>query len=118
MRLVALMFMVLGLVVATLWLVLGERSPAVEAPSIDVVVADAAENGRQKLYVLSSAGNDITVVDVATNEIIGSIEVGDRPHGIAAPASQDVLHRHRVRRRTDRGGSGARRCREEVQRLR
>ncbi len=54
--------------------------------------ARIAESGRQKLYVLSSAGNDITVVDVATNEIIGSIEVGDRPHGIAAPASQDVLY--------------------------
>ena len=52
----------------------------------------AGDNGRQKLYVLSSAGNDITVIDVATNEIIGSIEVGDRPHGIAAPASQDVLY--------------------------
>ena len=45
---------------------------------------------KQKLYVLSSAGQDITVIDVATNKIIGSVEVGDRPHGIAAPRSQDV----------------------------
>ncbi len=47
---------------------------------------------RQKLYILSSAGNDVTVVDVASNKIIGSIEVGDRPHGLASPASQDVLY--------------------------
>lgn len=47
---------------------------------------------RQKLYVLSSNGNDVTVIDVASNSIIGSIEVGDRPHGIAAPRSQDVLY--------------------------
>jgi|TARA_Y100000310_G_scaffold270358_2_gene284137 YVTN family beta-propeller protein len=52
----------------------------------------AAGETRQKLYVLSSAGNDVTVIDVATNAIIGSIEVGDRPHGIAAPRSQDVLY--------------------------
>ena len=52
----------------------------------------AASAERQKLYILSSAGNDVTVVDVATNKIIGSIEVGDRPHGLAAPASQDILY--------------------------
>ena len=46
----------------------------------------------QKLYVLSSAGSDVTVIDVATNKIIGSVEVGDRPHGIAAPRSHDVLY--------------------------
>ena len=47
---------------------------------------------KQKLYVLSSEGQDITVIDVATNKIIGSVEVGDRPHGIAAPRAQDVLY--------------------------
>lgn len=47
---------------------------------------------QQKLYVLSSAANDVTVIDVASNTIIGTIEVGDRPHGIAAPRSQDVLY--------------------------
>ncbi|HJN50753.1 MAG: YncE family protein [Pseudomonadales bacterium] len=52
----------------------------------------AAAETHQKLYVLSSAGNDVTVIDVASNSIIGSIEVGDRPHGIAAPRSQDILY--------------------------
>ena len=46
---------------------------------------------RQKLYVTNSAGNDVTVVDVATNKTIGRIEVGQHPHGIAVPASQDVV---------------------------
>jgi YVTN family beta-propeller protein len=33
----------------------------------------------------------VTVVDVATNKPIGRIEVGPQPHGIAAPASQNVI---------------------------
>jgi YVTN family beta-propeller protein len=51
----------------------------------------AGEKARQKLYITNSAGNDVTVVDVATNKVIGRIEVGSKPHGIAAPASQDLL---------------------------
>jgi YVTN family beta-propeller protein len=47
---------------------------------------------RQKLYVTNSAGDDVTVIDVATNKPIGSIEVGPHPHGIAAPAAQDVIY--------------------------
>jgi YVTN family beta-propeller protein len=54
----------------------------------------AAETGkvRQKLYVTNSTGDDVTVVDVATNQPIGRIEVGPHPHGIAAPAAQDVIY--------------------------
>jgi YVTN family beta-propeller protein len=56
------------------------------------LLANAAEpaKGRQKLYVTNSAGDDVTVIDVATNKAVGRIEVGPHPHGIAAPASQDV----------------------------
>ena len=57
-----------------------------------LAVQGIGAGSHQKLYVLSSAGNDVTVIDVATNQIIGAIEVGDRPHGIAAPRSQDVLY--------------------------
>ncbi len=46
---------------------------------------------RQKLYITNSAGDDVTVVDVATHKRIGRIVVGPRPHGIAVPASQDVI---------------------------
>ena len=45
----------------------------------------------QKLYVLSSAADAVSVIDVATDRIVSSIRVGSHPHGIAAPASQDVL---------------------------
>ena len=46
----------------------------------------------EKLYILSSASDDMTVVDVRTNKIIGAVTVGDLPHGIAAPKSQTVLY--------------------------
>ena len=49
------------------------------------------EKRRQKLYILSSHGDDVTVLDVATNKIIKTITVGKDPHGIAAPKSEEVL---------------------------
>ncbi len=55
------------------------------------VTAGDAIKVRQKLYVTNSAGNDVTIVDVASNKVIGKIEVGLHPHGIAVPASQDVV---------------------------
>ena len=35
----------------------------------------------QKLYVLNSEADDLTVIDVATGRIIGSVTVGPQPHG-------------------------------------
>ena len=53
----------------------------------------AAPSGiEQKLYILNSNSNDMTVVDVSTNQVIKTIEVGELPHGIAATKSQDVLY--------------------------
>jgi YVTN family beta-propeller protein len=46
---------------------------------------------RQKLYVTNSQGNDVTVIDAATNQPIGKIVVGPHPHGIAVPAAQDTI---------------------------
>jgi YVTN family beta-propeller protein len=54
--------------------------------------ADPAAKGRQKLYVTNSAGDDVTVIDVATNKPLGRIVVGPHPHGIAVPAAQDVVY--------------------------
>src|SRR5262249_45725172 len=54
--------------------------------------AEPAGQGRQKLYVTNSNGDDVTIVDVATNKPIGRIEVGPRPHGIAVPAAQDAIY--------------------------
>lgn len=56
-------------------------------------VAVGTENGRQlKLYVLSSLDSDMTVIDVETNTIIGAVDVGELPHGLASPATEDVLY--------------------------
>jgi YVTN family beta-propeller protein len=51
-----------------------------------------ADPPRQKLYVVSSAGDDVTVVDLATNRPVSRIEVGPHPHGLATPAAQDVVY--------------------------
>ena len=42
-----------------------------------------------KLYVANSAGNDIHVIDTATNQVIKRVEVGPQPHGLAATAAGD-----------------------------
>lgn len=64
--------------------------------AVPVVLLSAlltAQGGaRQKLYVLSSNADDLTVIDVATNEIVKTITVGKLPHGIAAPKSQKLLY--------------------------
>jgi len=52
---------------------------------------EPAAQARQKLYVTNSGGNDVTVVDVAANKVLGRIEVGPHPHGIAVPADQSFI---------------------------
>ena len=47
---------------------------------------------RQKLYILSSNSDDVTVVDVETSKILGAVKVGKLPHGIATPKSQQPLY--------------------------
>src|SRR5262245_46122856 len=56
-----------------------------------VSAADPSTKVRQKLYVTNSAGDDVTIIDVATNKPIGRIEVGLHPHGIATSAKQDFI---------------------------
>ena len=51
----------------------------------------AADTVHQKLYVTNSAGDDVTVIDVATNKAITTIQVGPNPHGIAVPAAQNFI---------------------------
>jgi YVTN family beta-propeller protein len=57
------------------------------------LAAAAAEPAKvkQKLYVTNSAGDDVTIIDTATNKPLGRIEVGPHPHGIAVPAKQDFI---------------------------
>ena len=54
-------------------------------------VLGAADGRHLKLYVLSSNDSDLTVIDVATNQIIGTIDVGPLPHGIATPRSEEII---------------------------
>jgi YVTN family beta-propeller protein len=54
--------------------------------------AGPAANAKQKLYVTNSMGDDVSVIDLKTNKVIGRIEVGPHPHGIAIPAAQDVVY--------------------------
>jgi YVTN family beta-propeller protein len=45
----------------------------------------------RKLYVANSAGNDIHVIDTATNRVLRRVEVGPQPHGLAATAKGDRI---------------------------
>jgi YVTN family beta-propeller protein len=53
--------------------------------------AEPSTKVQQKLYVTNSTGDDVTVIDVATNKPLGRIEVGPHPHGIAVPAAQNFI---------------------------
>lgn len=44
-----------------------------------VIAADHGKGGR--VYVTNSKGDDVTIIDPATMKVIGSIKVGDNPHG-------------------------------------
>ena len=51
----------------------------------------AKDQSQQKLYILNSELDTMTVVDVASNKVLGKVKVGLQPHGLASPKSQDVL---------------------------
>jgi YVTN family beta-propeller protein len=51
----------------------------------------AGQSTRQKLYVTNSAGSDMTIIDMATLEVLKTVEVGPQPHGIAAPNDARVI---------------------------
>jgi YVTN family beta-propeller protein len=53
--------------------------------------ANRPAEGVQKLYVASSAGDDLHVIDPATNRVLRRVAVGPQPHGIAATARGDRL---------------------------
>ena len=57
-----------------------------------VIVVSAQEGCQQNLDVLSTEDNDTTIIDVATGQIIGAIECGKLPHGLAVPATNDILY--------------------------
>jgi YVTN family beta-propeller protein len=55
---------------------------------LSATVADSAWAGPvSKLYVANSAGNDIHIIDTATNQVVKRVEVGPQPHGLVATAN-------------------------------
>ncbi len=59
--------------------------------ALGLAFAAAARADQQLLWVTNSAGNDVHVVDVATNQVVKRLEVGALPHGIAAPDDAHVV---------------------------
>jgi YVTN family beta-propeller protein len=54
------------------------------AAALLACAAPAAPATAQKLYVANSAGNDLHVIDAATNKVVKRVEVGPQPHGLVA----------------------------------
>lgn len=60
--------------------------------SVPIVSAqESSPKKQQKVYITNSAGNDVTIVDLATRKEIKTLEVGPHPHGIATPESGAFL---------------------------
>jgi YVTN family beta-propeller protein len=58
---------------------------------ISTLILLAALPAAPKLYVANSAGNDLHVIDTATNTVIQRVEVGPEPHGLVATADGKQL---------------------------
>jgi len=55
------------------------------------LLVTAVGRASEKLYVANSAGNDIHIIDTATNKAIKRVEVGPEPHGLVATAAGDRI---------------------------
>ncbi|MBO0698426.1 MAG: hypothetical protein J2P46_08535 [Zavarzinella sp.] len=53
--------------------------------------ADPPRPAAPKLYVANSLGNDLHVIDTATNQVVKRVEVGPQPHGLVTTAKGDRL---------------------------
>lgn len=61
------------------------------AVSLCVLAPRLALAGKQMLWVTNASGNDVHVIDVATQQVVKHLEVGPNPHGIAAPDDASVV---------------------------
>jgi len=50
-----------------------------------------SSKGRQFMWQTNSYGDDVHVIDVAIQKVVGHIKVGPQPHGIAAPDDAHVV---------------------------
>jgi len=64
---------------------------------VDAGTAVPASEPTGKLYVANSAGDDIHVIDTATNRVMKQIEVGPEPHGLAAAGDRIFITIENVR---------------------
>ena len=55
-------------------------------------MTDAAQADQQLVWVASAYGDDVHVIDVATQEVVKRLVVGDEPHGIAAAKDASVVY--------------------------
>ena len=56
------------------------------------IMVSAAQAGQQLVWVASAYGDDVHVIDVATQEVVKRFVVGDQPHGIAAAKDASVVY--------------------------
>ena len=54
-------------------------------------IAQGPQQPVQKLYVANSAGNDIHIIDTATNQVIKRVELGPEPHGMTTTENGDKI---------------------------
>src|SRR6516162_11179345 len=66
-------------------------SAALSAVVLAALSISADAGSSPKLYVASAAGNDIYIIDTATNKVIQRVEVGPEPHGLVATAAADRI---------------------------
>lgn len=52
----------------------------------------AADRRTTRVYVTNSKGDDVTVIDPATMKVVGSIKVGDNPHGVVLSPDRRTLY--------------------------
>ena len=53
--------------------------------------ASKSSKDRQFLWQTNSYGDDVHIIDVATQKVVGHVKVGPQPHGIAAPDDAHVV---------------------------
>ena len=77
----------------------GTMNPHKALNAIALVLIAAAlcsADGRRKstalVYVTNSKGDDLTVIDVSTMKVVGSIKVGENPHGLIASPDRRTLY--------------------------
>lgn len=56
-------------------------------------ITGAGEHGMgPRVYVTNSKGDDVTIIDAPTMKVVGSIKVGDNPHGLIASPDRRILY--------------------------